>query len=220
MKNTEKFLLGLLLFILCLFPSFNIIGNKMLNKERLDMALSAQTISDLVHQNDSLNNILNTIHEYYEGEIDWILFKLALIKVESNFVFDAQNPSGATGIYQIMPMNTSGFLDEANRLLGFNAFTNSCRLDPIKSNQIFEIINSKRNPDRSMDVAIKLHNPGAGSWYKDRIMDNFNLFKEISYTKYDTLPMEMISISQSIDPPGYTGLYSMLLILKNRTGEQ
>ena len=112
---------------------------------------------------------------------DWFLFKMALIKVESDFNPDAVNKSsGAGGIFQIMPVYKNGFLREANRLIGYAEFTDSCRFDPYKSNEMFEIVNARYNPNKSIGKAISLHNPTAGNWYRNRVLKEYEFFKQIA----------------------------------------
>ena len=112
---------------------------------------------------------------------EWLLFKLALIRVESGFNTDAVNKqSNAGGLFQIMPVDRNGFLREANRLIGYVEFTDSCRFDPERSNDMFEIVNRRYNPEKSIDKAITLHNPRAGIWYRDRVLREYEFLKSIS----------------------------------------
>ena len=115
---------------------------------------------------------------------EWLLFKLALIKVESNFDEKAVNKTnGDGGLFQILPVGKSGFLEESNRLLGYVEFTDSCRFDPERSNEMMEIVNGHHNPAKDINVAISLHNPRAGSWYRDRVLKEYEFLKQIASQK-------------------------------------
>lgn len=69
------------------------------------------------------------------------------------------------GILQITPI----YVKEANRLSGKN-FTLDDRYSVEKSLEMFSIIQNHYNPDKDIYMAIKLHNPKAGDWYKNRIL--------------------------------------------------
>ena len=112
---------------------------------------------------------------------DWFLFKMALVKVESNFKTVAVNPtSGAGGLYQIMPIGKNGFLHEANRIIGYIEYTDTCRFDAVRANEMFEVNNQYWNPNKDILTAIKLHNPTAGNDYRDAVLKEYKLFQDIS----------------------------------------
>lgn len=110
----------------------------------------------------------------------WELFVRALINIESGGNEKAFNErSGAAGVLQIMPI----YVKEANRLLQDDIYTLNCRFDYIKSVSMFYVIQNKYNPNRDIDIAIKLHNPTAGKWYANRVykeMEKLNNDKDIS----------------------------------------
>ena len=68
------------------------------------------------------------------------------------------------GILQITPI----YVKDVNRILGEERFTLDCRIDIDKSLEMFEIYQSYYNPDKDINRAIKLHNPGAGSDYREK----------------------------------------------------
>jgi len=138
-------------------------------------------IDNLTQENNQLRSIPpDTIKLEKNFDRDWFLMKLALIKVESNFDSLAINQiSKAGGLYQIMP--SSGFLQEANRLINRNEYTDICRFSPDKSTEVFEILNQRYNPKKDLGLMCRLHNPSAGEWYKERIMKEYEFFKKISF---------------------------------------
>ena len=138
-------------------------------------------IERLMIENDSLRSIHpDTVFIETKSELDWFITKLALIKVESGFNPNAVNKSSfAGGLFQIMPQN--GFLQESNRIVGYDKYTDDSRFDVIESVQIFEIVNKHHNKMKSIEQAIQLHNPTAGEWYKERVLTEYAFFKSISY---------------------------------------
>ena len=111
---------------------------------------------------------------------NWFLFKLALIEAESNHIDTAVNiTSKAGGPYQILP--TGGFLQEVNRILGVEMYSDSSRFCISESTEIFEIYNQKYNPSRSIDRAIQLHNPLAGEWYRDVVLRKYERYQAIAH---------------------------------------
>ena len=109
----------------------------------------------------------------YTYMTEWERFTLALIQVESGGDSLAVGPTNDLGILQITPI----YVREANRLCGDERYTLECRTSRTKSLEMFEIIQSHYNPDRDIEKGIKLHNPGAGQWYADRIYDKMNELK-------------------------------------------
>lgn len=95
----------------------------------------------------------------------WDIFTQALIEVESGGNPNAIGPTGDLGLFQITPI----YVKEANRLAKADIFTLDDRRNPDKSYEMFSIIQGHYNPQRDIDKAIRLHNPGAGSWYSSRI---------------------------------------------------
>ena len=100
---------------------------------------------------------------------DWDRLVEALIKVESNGNESAVNPSGASGVLQLMEC----YVDEVNRIGGTD-YTYEDRFDKAKSIEMFNLYNQYYNPEHDIYEAIRRHNPGAGSWYKERV---FNAMK-------------------------------------------
>ena len=113
-------------------------------------------------------------------DMDWFLTKLAIIKVESNFKPHLENKnSKAGGLFQIMPADRAGFLSEANRITK-GRFADSSRFDPKASVEIFETVHRRHNKGKDIERAIKLHNPTAGEWYRQRVLKEYDFFKTIA----------------------------------------
>ncbi len=109
---------------------------------------------------------------------DWELLKQALIEVESGGVEDAKGKDMDYGVLQITPI----YVDEANRILGENRYTHNNALDSLKSLEMFEVIQGKRNPNKDLKTALLLHNPNAMnehtmSYYEYKVMYNFYKLK-------------------------------------------
>lgn len=96
----------------------------------------------------------------------WKKFIEALIYVESGGDPYAVGKTDDAGILQITPI----YVEEVNRILGKNTFTLEDRFNTKRSLEMFDIYQQYYNPDREIEKAIRLHNPGAGSWYKERVL--------------------------------------------------
>ena len=111
----------------------------------------------------------------YEDLTDWQMMKIALAVVESELCPDVVNNIGATGIYQIMPV----YVAQCNKLSGYEKYTIADAKNVKKSSEMFELINSWNNKERSIEKAIKKHNPTSGKWYDNRVLDKFEIIKSI-----------------------------------------
>ena len=108
----------------------------------------------------------------------WDCVYWAIAAVESEFINSAVSSKGAAGVIQIMPQGSGGYLDEANRLLKEERYTDKDRFCPVKSREIWEVVMKYRNPGKSLSKAIKLHNPRAGSWYSKRVLAKYEEFSK------------------------------------------
>lgn len=104
---------------------------------------------------------------------EWDIFLAALIQVESEGKEDAVGTKNDVGILQITPI----YVKDVNRILGEEKYDLSCRTDTEKSLEMFEILQSHYNPSKSIDKAIKLHNPRAGQSYRIKIMNQMEIIK-------------------------------------------
>lgn len=128
---------------------------------------------DKVKNKDSLEN--TTIVNYNsirDTLTDWQIFIMALIEVECERNPKAKSNKNAIGPFQI----TSIYVKEVNRLYSTN-FTFEDAWDLEKSLTMFNLMNDHYNPAKDVDIAIKLHNPGAGKWYSDRIKQRMKMIK-------------------------------------------
>ena len=111
---------------------------------------------------------------YYSEFLKWEMVYQSIVFVESGNNPFAVSHKGAGGVIQILPEGSGGYLDEANRLLKEDRFTDNDRFCPVKSREIWEVVMKYRNPEKSLLKAIKLHNPKAGQWYAERVMKKYN----------------------------------------------
>ena len=106
----------------------------------------------------------------------WDCVYWAISAVESEFNHLAIGSKGDGGVIQIMPKGSGGYLDEANRLLKEDKYTDKDRFCPVKSREIWEVVMRHRNPNKSLFKAIKLHNPKAGSLYLNKVIIKYEEF--------------------------------------------
>lgn len=127
-----------------------------------------QENQDIIH-NDSLTYTIKPMTY-------WDAFYDALIFIESSNNISAVNSrTGALGLIQSLPEGCSGYIDEANRILGYRKFTNELLLSDAEANrECFEIVNKRHNPTKSVELAIKLHNPKADQSYANAIYSKMN----------------------------------------------
>ena len=109
----------------------------------------------------------------YKLPTTWELFVNALIFVESRGDENAVGSKNDVGILQITPV----YVEEVNRILGKTLYSLEDRYDKEKSLEMFEIIQTYRNPQRDINKAIKLHNPRAGKQYAYKIKEQMNYLR-------------------------------------------
>ena len=116
--------------------------------------------------NDFNNEKADVIKQEIKKEpSEWDIFVEALIQVESK--------ANDVGILQITPI----YVKDVNRILGEDKYDLSCRTDTEKSLEMFEILQGHYNPSKSIDKAIKLHNPKAPQSYRIKIMNKMEIIK-------------------------------------------
>lgn len=107
-----------------------------------------------------------------ENFSDWDMLQMAIIKTESDFKPRVKGVSG-TGIFQA----TAIYVAEVNRLLGKKKYTIQDALDPVKSKEMFDVIQGTYNPGKLISKAIKLHNPDGGESYRNKVMQNLEFIR-------------------------------------------
>ena len=122
-------------------------------------------------QNEDRTDVLE--QEEKQELNEWDIFLAALIQVESEGKADAVGKTNDVGILQITPI----YVKDVNRILGEEKYDLSCRTDTEKSLEMFEILQGHYNPSKSIDKAIKLHNPRAGQSYRIKIMNQMEIIK-------------------------------------------
>lgn len=124
-------------------------------------------------QNNTADSLSNKEYIFIKDTLtEWEIFVMALVEVECERNPDAKSSKDAIGPFQI----TEVYVSEINRLYNTNyVFEDAWNLN--KSIEMFELMNDYYNPNRDIDKAIQIHNPGAGSWYAKRIKERMKLIK-------------------------------------------
>ena len=103
---------------------------------------------------------------------DFELIELAIIWQESKANPNPKHSDGQSeGILQITPI----YVDEVNRILGYNKYALHDRRNPLKSHEMFLVVQNYHNPEKDVKKAVKLHNKGKR--YFEEVMDRYNCFK-------------------------------------------
>ena len=101
---------------------------------------------------------------------DWDILVSALIQVESSGDTLAVGKTNDVGALQLTPI----YVADVNRILGEERYTLEDRRSLKKTLEMFEVYQGHYNPEHDVDLAIHLHNPKAGDWYKGRVYDQMN----------------------------------------------
>lgn len=103
---------------------------------------------------------------------DFELIELAIIWQESKANPNPKYSDGKSeGILQITPI----YVKEANRILGRSEYTLHDRRNPLKSHEMFIVVQNYHNPKKDVKKAVKLHNKAG--WYFEEVMDRYNCLK-------------------------------------------
>jgi len=103
---------------------------------------------------------------------DFELIELAIIWQESKENPNPKHSDGKSeGILQITPI----YVKEANRILGKSKYTLYDRKNPLKSHEMFLVVQNYHNPEKDVKKAVKLHNKAG--WYFEEVMDRYNCLK-------------------------------------------
>ena len=106
----------------------------------------------------------------------WENLYLSIVEVESRGDNMAISHKGAIGHIQILPKGKGGYLDEANRISGYDKYSNTDLYSSVKSREIWDIVMNHHNPERDINKAIRMHNPRAGTWYRQRILKQLSKY--------------------------------------------
>lgn len=109
----------------------------------------------------------NTVY-VYSSLSERELLILSIMSVESNFNPEAEGKQGDTGILQIRQI----YVDEVNRILGYDKYTLSDAHDVDKSLEMFDILQNHHNPDGDFIKTIYYHNKSDA--YQTRIIKEYN----------------------------------------------
>lgn len=99
----------------------------------------------------------------------WDKLRTAIIAVESEGKLKAVN-GNCVGVLQISPV----YVDQCNKILGYNKYKLRDRYDSLKSIEMFELYQNHFNVYRDESKAIKIHNPKAGNWYRKRVLQELD----------------------------------------------
>ena len=103
---------------------------------------------------------------------DFELIELAIIWQESKGNPNPKHSDGKSeGILQITPI----YVDEVNRILGKSKYTLYDRRNPLKSHEMFLVVQNYHNPEKDVKKAVILHNNGKR--YFEEVMDRYNCLK-------------------------------------------
>ena len=112
-------------------------------------------------------------------EEGWERLVAALSYVESRDDDTAVNPiSGATGRWQM----TRIYVDEVNRILSLSGdvrrFRYDDRKDPVRARRMFDIFQSFHNPEKDIELAIRLHRGIDSPSYRREVIRMMNEFNQ------------------------------------------
>lgn len=120
-------------------------------------------------------NTIDSLHTYVEQKdstSDWERFTNALILVESEGDSLAIGSKNDVGVLQITPI----LIEDANRILGYEAYTLEDRKSRIKSIEIFNVIQDHYNPTHDLHLALKIWNSKAPISYHEKVIKQMNNF--------------------------------------------
>lgn len=105
---------------------------------------------------------------------EWEVMKMAIIKTESEFDPLAVGKSNDWGIFQITPI----YVKEVNRIIGEEKYCHEDAFNPEKSMTMFNVMQSRHNPESDVDKAIASHNPTATSAYSVKVRRNMEFIRQ------------------------------------------
>lgn len=114
---------------------------------------------------------------YVSEQFDWEKFIQAVAFVESECNPKAIGKSNDVGLLQITPI----MVKEANRITGYNKYTLNCRLDSLKSIEIFNVVQDYHNSLKCPIKACMIWNPKAKIEYAYKVMSRYDEIKNKQY---------------------------------------
>lgn len=122
---------------------------------------------------------------------DWEILQMAMMKTESGFDPSAVGSSNDRGVLQITPI----YVKEVNRLLGEDRYTHDDAFSVTKSIEMFNIMQSRKNPRNDMARAMNGHNPGGSTiGYPKKIKDNIEFIKRMETARAEIIRMRSNNI--------------------------
>ena len=160
MKQRQFILLELLLACFFIISFYH---TRQSNKEQ------TQQLEDLIFE-----LVVNDTNKIDIHIVDWHLFTTALMKVESDHSTTIIGKNDDAGVLQITPI----YVKEVNRILGQQKYSLADRFDKYKSIEMFEVMNSRYNPEKSFYKAMRIHNPNAPESYRKAILNEYYKLKQ------------------------------------------
>lgn len=118
---------------------------------------------------------------------EWQALTLAIAITESKCNPSATGKTNDGGLLQITPV----YVREANRLAGTD-YTHEDSYDIGKSLAMFRIIQDHYNPERSVDKAIRLHNPGGNALnYAHKVQSNILFIQRLEAARKAVLEQNL-----------------------------
>lgn len=135
------------------------------------LSLAALVSCQVTSWTEAVSPSLEEVEERMEDE-RWESLVSALSYVESRDDDEARNPSSsALGRWQM----TRIYVDEVNRIQGLRGETERFgygdRTDAVKAREMFDIYQSFHNPDRDIELAIRLHRGLDSPRYRRAVLD-------------------------------------------------
>lgn len=128
------------------------------NKHEIDKVLQEQT--ECMLRLDSIQSELDLTVQ------DWDLFIEAIIEKESSNNDLAIGAKNDVGCLQLTPI----YVQECNCILGYDKYSLEDRFNRQKSIEMFNVMNSRYNPNKDFHMALKLHNPQAPISYHRQVL--------------------------------------------------
>ena len=118
---------------------------------------------------------------------NWVVLIDAIINIESGGNDTISGSTNDLGCIQATPI----YVEEANRICKLKGINKNYTLEDRKSRkksiEMFNILQSYYNKKRSIEKAARLHNPGAGQAYIDKVINEYNRLKQLKSNKSQSI---------------------------------